>query len=387
VQNHGQELWLDLDRSQLRTFIEPASSQLVFPITWMTMRDFGGGRVRLIIRVRGEVDYVVAQIPHELVVRIAPSSKRPNLEQPLLAEMEQRSRVSIALAPAAQRLRPQNSRRTSAQSYPGGLSTGDQAPAKSSDQMAGQTVQPASARVERRLWPGTDGVEPLVAIDPGHGGFDPGTESIGGAAEKDVALAISRRLAAALQTRGVEVQLTRDDDRFLSLAERTRVANRIHADLFVSIHLNSSPEESTRGIETYYLNNTTDRSTIRLARIENGGDYGAGRAPNLNYILTNLQQDYKAHEASSLARMIEADVAISLDTTLGVRINTLGAKKGPFYVLVGAAMPAVLIECGFLSNPREAHLLLEDSYQQALAEGIALAITSYFHPDSAVGNL
>ena len=141
---------------------------------------------------------------------------------------------------------------------------------------------------------------------------------------------------------------------FISLAERTRIANSAGADLFVSIHLNSSPNPDTTGIEVYYLNNTTDRATIRLARMENGGanGYGASNDSNLNYILTDMRQNYKAIEAASLARMIDAQTVADLDAGLGLNVNALGAKMGPFYVLVGAHMPAVLVECGFMSNRR-----------------------------------
>jgi len=146
----------------------------------------------------------------------------------------------------------------------------------------------------------------------------------------------------------------------------------------------------TSGIEVYYLNNTTDRATIRLARMENAGapaTYGAGIGPNLNYILTDLRQQYKANEAASLAHMIDAQAVATLDAGLGTNVNALGAKMGPFYVLVGAHMPAVLVETGFLSNAGEAQRLASASYQEVLADGIATAITHYFNADVAVGNL
>jgi N-acetylmuramoyl-L-alanine amidase len=230
-------------------------------------------------------------------------------------------------------------------------------------------------------------VQPVVVIDAGHGGFDPGTESAGGIAEKVIALAIARRLANSLESHGITADLTRGDDRFLPLSERTALANQAHADLFLSIHLNWSPDWNTNGIETYYLNNTSDRATIRLAQIENRGSYGGLGQSNLNYILANLRQDYKAHESSSLARLIETDVAASVDTALGIKVNTLGAKMGPFYVLVGAEMPAVLVECGFMSNSREAQLLVEPAYEEALAQGMAAAIMQYFAAGAAIGNL
>ena len=229
----------------------------------------------------------------------------------------------------------------------------------------------------------------MVVIDAGHGGHDPGTEAAGDVAEKDLALQIATRLRDALAASGIDARLTRDSDTFLTLAERTQMANRNRADLFVSIHLNSSPDSNTAGIETYYLNNTTDRATIRLARMENdvAGGYGAPGEPNLNYILTDLRQQDKANESASLARMIEAQTVADIDASMGIRLNDLGAKQGPFYVLVGALMPSVLVECGFLSNPDEARLLQAPQYQQGLADGIARAVVHYFNADAAVGNL
>jgi len=199
------------------------------------------------------------------------------------------------------------------------------------------------------------------------------------------------RLKSSLEVRGIRAQVTRSSDVFISLAERTRIANRAGADLFVSIHLNSSPNTETTGIEVYYLNNSTDRATIRLARMENGGGdgYGAPDAShlNLNYILTDLRQNYKASEAASLAKMIDAQTVADLDAGLGLNVNALGAKMGPFYVLVGAHMPAVLVECGFLSNPGEAQRLAGADYQNLLAGAISTAIVHYFNADLAVGNL
>ncbi len=226
-------------------------------------------------------------------------------------------------------------------------------------------------------------------IDPGHGGYDPGTESSAGVMEKDLALQIATRLKAALEARGIRAELTRSTDVFISLAERTRIANSAGADLFVSIHLNSSPNTDTTGIEVYYLNNTTDRATIRLARMENGGadGYGTSNDSNLNYILTDLRQNYKAIEAASLARMIDAQTVADLDSGLGLNVNALGAKMGPFYVLVGAHMPAVLVECGFMSNAAEAARLASPQYQDVLAGATATAVVHYFNGDLAAGDL
>ncbi|MGH7878111.1 MAG: N-acetylmuramoyl-L-alanine amidase family protein, partial [Candidatus Binataceae bacterium] len=183
-------------------------------------------------------------------------------------------------------------------------------------------------------------------------------------------------------------ELTHADDRFLSLGERTAIANRAHAALFVSIHLNSSPDASASGIGAYYLNTTTDRATIRLARMENGaaGPSSDRAEANLNYVLTDLRQGYKANEAVALAQMIETESVAAADAQ-GVRLRALGAIQGPFYVLVGAEMPSVLIECGFLSNADEARRLSAGGYQEALADGIGTAVLHYLRGDEAVGNL
>ncbi len=413
LHSHGQELWLELYHSRVNPLLNPASLPIAAPLTRVGIDDFGGGKLRLILRVRGQVDYAVAQMPQALVVRIASAEHRVDLTDPLLHELERRSPATLArsssvLEPTldqsgiAENRAPIPTDAVNLPNRPATLSTIPE-PSRSplpkpaappvvsgaggySSQTPVQPVQPVAQYLGPVPGIGRD-TRPAVVVDAGHGGFDPGTQSAGGIAEKTVALAIARQLAATLQSRGIDAELTRDDDRFLRLGARTDFANHAHADLFVSIHLNWSPDWQTSGIETYYLNNTTDRATIRLAQMENGGDYSTFGESNLNYILTNLRQDFKAHESSSLARLIEADVATSIDSMLGTRVNALGAKKGPFYVLVGAEMPSVLIECGFLSNPREAQLLARPSYQNALAEGIAVAISHYFNANAAVGNL
>jgi N-acetylmuramoyl-L-alanine amidase len=411
IEIHGQELWVDLPHSRVRSMVIPVGVPGSSVLSRVNIRQLEPGRVRLAIRVRGQVDYALAEMPQMLVVRLATSGRKPDLAEPLLRELEHRRRLPETepvsrsgpndttlgagaiergepkLTTAAVSNRPTTTRWSDA--MPTANSNAN--PPPSLDYGASYRppivarVQPQVGRAPFR-WLGSR-ESPMVMIDPGHGGFDPGAHSVDGISEKTLALIIAQRLATALQARGVGAELTRNDDTFLSLGQRTRLANHAHADLFVSIHLNSSPNSATSGIETYYLNNTTDRATIRLARIENGTDYGVAGQPNLDYILANLRQDYKAHESASVARMIETEVPASVYATAGTKLRSLGAKRGPFYVLVGAEMPSVLIECGFLSNPQEAQRLLEPDYQQALADGIANAIVRYFSVDSAVGNL
>ena len=360
LSTHRQELWIDLSDTRMRIGARPFAGREASPVASVTVID-GGGAARIVIGVVGRADYAVVRTPRELTLRLAPAGAVSNLAAPLLAATRSES---FALRRNAQpRSHP-----------PRGAELASAAPAPSN----GGVVRPNPA--DRR---------PIVMIDPGHGGRDPGTESASGVEEKEIALQIAVRLRSALIARGVDARLTRSADAFIPLDERTRIANAAGADLFVSIHLNSSPDTATTGIETYYLNNTTDRATIRLARMENGvaGGYSAPGGPDLHYILIDLRQQYKANESASLARMIEAATVAGAAAETGIKVNELGARQGPFYVLVGALMPSVLVECGFLSNPSEALLLQSPAYQQAIADGIAQAVAHYFNADAAIGNL
>jgi N-acetylmuramoyl-L-alanine amidase len=360
VSAHGSQLWIDLANTRLGLPVRPLYGRETAPLDSVRAIDRGGLHSRIVVEVSGKTDYAIAPVGRAIVLRLAPTAKAANLAAPLLALSENRHRSNHKSPSPRAKL-----------AY--------SAPA---------LVRPAPAQIPPAV-PNPSARQPLVMIDPGHGGYDPGTESATGEREKDLALQISLRLLNALRARGIRAELTRRGDSFVPLAERTRLANRAHADLFVSIHLNSNPDPAATGVAVYYLDNTTDRATIRLARIENAqaGGAGASHNPNLNYILADLRQNYKATEAAALARMIDAQTVADLDAELGLNVEALGAKRGPFYVMVGASMPAVLIECGFLSNPNEAARLAQPRYQQILARGIADAIVHYFAADAAVGNL
>jgi N-acetylmuramoyl-L-alanine amidase len=361
--SEGNELRIELDRARLEIPPRPLFGREIKPVVALRAIDLGKGRARITIEVDGRSDYAIARLGRRVVLRLAPAGAAPNIAEPLLVQAEDR------------RPRPDGDARRLADARR------PDAPADASFAQH-RTVVAYSTPGHRN--------RPLVVIDPGHGGHDPGTVSASGLSEKDVALEISRRLRDDLRGRGVRAELTRDADVFIALPERTRMANRVRADLFVSIHLNSSQNSETTGIETYYLNNTTDRATIRLARMENlsgSASYGVPEEANLNYILSDLRQQYKAGEAAALARMIDAQTAAELNAELDFKVNALGAKMGPFWVLVGAHMPAVLVECGFLSNRSEARRLAMPAYQAVLARGIANAVIHYFNEDAAVGNL
>jgi N-acetylmuramoyl-L-alanine amidase len=228
-----------------------------------------------------------------------------------------------------------------------------------------------------------------VVLDPGHGGKDPGAIGVGGLAEKDVVLAIARRLQTRLQALpGVRVVLTRAADVFVPLEERTARANAERADLFVSIHANASPNPRLAGVETYYLNNTDDRATLRLAAMENGLRTVTGHrigSRDVSLILSDLIQSYKVEESAHLADDVQHALVGALAARGGG--NDLGVKRGPFYVLVGAGMPCVLVEVSFLTNPKEGPRLAAPAYQTAIADGLLRGIERFVNNRRVAGNL
>jgi N-acetylmuramoyl-L-alanine amidase len=231
------------------------------------------------------------------------------------------------------------------------------------------------------------GLRAKIVLDPGHGGTDPGAEGV--ATEKDVTLDVARRVAQLLEDRmHAEVVLTRSGDNTVPLAARTARANAEGADLFVSIHANAARSRRLHGIETYYLNNTADRASIRLAAMENGLDMITPRRdrPDLRFILSDLVQVGKMEESIALATAIQRSVVGRLRGRWG-DVADLGVKRGPFYVLVGAYMPCVLVETSFLTHPTEGRRLAGAAYRQAVAEGIAGGIGRFLGDGARVRTL
>ena len=229
-----------------------------------------------------------------------------------------------------------------------------------------------------------------IMLDPGHGGHDPGALGVSGIAEKDAVLAISRRVGRKLATRlAVDVLFTRTTDIFIPLEERTARANAAKADLFISIHANASTNRDLQGVETYYLNNTNNRATIRLAAMENGLFKGVRKSTDesgLSYILSDLIQAGKEEESISLAHYLQ-EAIVSRARTHYPAVRNLGVKKGPFYVLVGAHMPCVLVEVAFISHRVEGKHLISPDYQEVLAEGLFLGIVRFLRTELMVKNL
>ena len=216
--------------------------------------------------------------------------------------------------------------------------------------------------------------KPLIVIDPGHGGKDPGAIGIGNLHEKDINLKLARKLAQRLRARSFKVVLTREDDRFLNLEERTAIAESARGDIFVSIHVNASENRNLRGIEVYYLDEEHRRHNLEVAARENGVE--PEEVDALQETLARLRVAEASRYSESLARYVHRDLTRGLAQTYG-GVSDLGVKKGPFYVLFMSSMPAILVETGFLTNPKDARLLRSDNYLEVMAAQIAAGLGHY----------
>jgi N-acetylmuramoyl-L-alanine amidase len=221
-----------------------------------------------------------------------------------------------------------------------------------------------------------------IVIDPGHGGHDTGTIGPNGLEEKDLVLEVGRRLGKLLRARlGAEVVYTRSDDTFIPLETRTAIANQERADLFISIHANSSRDPDARGVETYYLNFTSSPEALEVAARENAV------SEKSIYELQDLVKKIALKEKIEESREFAADVQHSLHSGLAVKspaIRDRGVKKAPFIVLIGANMPSILAEISFVSNPADERRLESSDYRQKIAESLYRGIAKYANGLSGV---
>ncbi|MGH7796572.1 MAG: N-acetylmuramoyl-L-alanine amidase [Candidatus Binatia bacterium] len=222
--------------------------------------------------------------------------------------------------------------------------------------------------------PAINGLRKIV-LDPGHGGKDPGAMGPGAIAEKDIVLSIAKKLARKLTTEmGVQVVLTRNDDRYVALEDRTATANAEDADLFISLHMNASPNTEAKGVETYYLDNTTDEAAIRLAARENGTS--RRNISDLQFILSDMTQNMKLEDSITLAHRLQGSMVGGMTQVMS-DVKDLGVKKALFYVLVGARMPSVLVEMFFITHRSEGRAMSRGSYQDAMVEALYEGIEKF----------
>jgi N-acetylmuramoyl-L-alanine amidase len=215
-----------------------------------------------------------------------------------------------------------------------------------------------------------------IVIDPGHGGHDTGTIGPKGLMEKDLCLDVALRLGHEIEQKlpGAEVIYTRKDDTFIPLEQRTAIANEAKADLFISIHANSSRDHDARGIETYYLNFATSQESMEVATRENA--YSEESLHDLQNLIQKIARNEKIEESKELASDIQDSLTRRLQT-VSQNERDRGVKKAPFIVLIGANMPSVLSEISFVSNPSDERLLRKTDQRQRIADGLYRGIASY----------
>jgi N-acetylmuramoyl-L-alanine amidase len=249
----------------------------------------------------------------------------------------------------------------------------------------GSTTAVADATPARAAVPTADGETSLVralglkigriVIDPGHGGHDSGTLGVDGIEEKDVVLDVALRLGKLLHDRlGAEIIYTRSDDTFIPLETRTAIANKAQADLFLSIHANSSPEASARGVETYYLNFTSDPTALDVAARENA--VSDQSIHQLSDLVKKIALKDKIAESREFAGDVEGSLYAGLQKG-NAGLKDRGVKKAPFVVLIGANMPSILAEISFVTNPKDAEQLRDPEYRERVAESLYKGIASY----------
>lgn len=212
-----------------------------------------------------------------------------------------------------------------------------------------------------------------VMVDAGHGGKDPGT-SHNGILEREVTLDLAKRVGALLARNGLKVHYTRESDVWVSLEERSHKANELKTDLFISIHVNASPNAKISGFETYYLNFASGSEAAKLAGVENA--LSERKLGELEGLLADLVLGARTQESRRLARHVQ-NTTLSRLKKKGYTVRNGGIKSAPFHVLLGSGMPGTLIEVGYCTNPREAKRLAAKEYRAALADGIASGILAY----------
>jgi N-acetylmuramoyl-L-alanine amidase len=222
-----------------------------------------------------------------------------------------------------------------------------------------------------------------IVIDPGHGGHDTGTIGPTGLMEKDLCLDVALRLGKIIQQKlpGADVVYTRSDDTFVPLEERTNIANEAQADLFISVHANSSPDHGARGVETYYLNLKGSPEAMEVAARENAVSQEG--VHDLEDLVKKIARTEKIDESKELAEDIQDSLSKRLQRTVKP-VKNRGVRKAPFVVLIGADMPSILTEISFLSNPSDEQLLKKPEHRQRIAEGVYLGVAAYLQSMNSV---
>lgn len=317
------------------------------------------GTARIVFDLAGPADFTVSQLvnPHRLIIEFRPAGALPEKPSAPLAEPP--------VLPTAETAKPVTAARTVEVTAP------KPAPPPPEPPKAAERRRDGSNSLIRALGLKTT----RIVIDAGHGGHDFGTIGPKGMAEKELVLDLALRLGKLVEERlGLQVAFTRTDDVFVPLSARTAFANQQKADLFVSLHANSSRSSRITGVETYYLNFTSSRASLDVAARENASSEKS--VHDLRDLITKITRSEKMQESKDLAERVQASLH-----TFSARYNSAardrGVKSAPFVVLIGAEMPSVLAEVAFLSNPREEALLKRPDHRQKLAEALYQGVAKW----------
>lgn len=334
LRGNKPRLYFDLERVQLGSGLLPEVSILDGRVQRVRASQFDRHNVRVVIDLYSAVDYQ-------------------------LTTMENPHRIVVDIGGRAAAGRAANS-----------------APAGSDDSIASilgtaSTAPPVLHIPQQRKG---DGLR-LIVVDAGHGGRDPGAVGPGKVLEKTVTLELAKRLADKLRKQlGVKVLLSRSKDEYIELRDRTAFANRVGADLFISLHANANNSRKAYGLESYFLNLSKNNQAAEVAARENGTSLQD--VSNLEAILFDLMANAKINESSRLAAEVQQAMVSGLRPHYS-KIKDLGVKQGPFHVLLGATMPSVLIEAAFISNRREEKRLTSRDYQERVAAAIVRGVKNY----------
>jgi N-acetylmuramoyl-L-alanine amidase len=359
-----ERLFFDLEGVKPRTGssrieVIPVGDRLVRQIRVAETRP---GTTRVVLDLAAPVEFAASHLsnPDRLMIELRLTAQPPPPTQPIATAAPEPAATPPASPPTTHNPQPT----TSAPEKPAPAAPKADAQAAKRDSRGGRSlIRALGLKLER------------VVLDPGHGGHDTGTIGPGGLSEKELVLDVAKRLGALIGERlGSQVIYTRTDDSFVSLESRTELANQNKADLFLSIHANSSGLRGLAGSETYYLNFTTSRSALEVASRENATSQKS--IYELQELIEKIALKEKVQESREFASTVQKALYASLWRGKS-GMKDRGVKKAPFVVLIGATMPSVLAEIDFLSNPREEKLLSRPEHRQRVAEALFKGVSQY----------
>jgi N-acetylmuramoyl-L-alanine amidase len=359
-------------------------------LTKVRAAQYQAGVVRVVLDVDGVRDYAVSltKKPTRLVIELYPAANRGNANETETARKNKSAEEATAAPePAPASSKQQADDTIAVKEAPPAASATKTLPEPSKTSLTRSSknrpdlVQPVAAPMPTR-----DGQSTLtralglkisrIVIDAGHGGHDTGTIGPTGLMEKDLCLDVALRLGKLIEQKlpGADVVYTRSDDTFIPLEERTHIANEAKADLFVSIHANSSPDHGARGVETYYLNMKGSPEAMEVAARENAVSQEG--IHDLEDLVMKIARTEKIDESKELAEDVQDSLSKRIQKT-AKPVRNRGVRKAPFVVLIGADMPSILTEISFLSNSSDEQLLKKPEHRQHIAEGVFQGVSAY----------